>query len=217
MTASPGSSLSTDFSGRSFIPEPVEFGQPGKLVHLQLSLIEKDRVAQDADLVQRVAFLPLGMQERDDARQVRERVADKLLSLDRTLEPLLPPLLALLDVPVDDGAWDALDPPQRRQRMLEAVKWLLLRESQVRPLLLVVADLHWIDSESQALLHALIDSLPAARVLLVVDYRPEYQHAWASKSYYTQLRVDPLPSESAEELLTALLGQDEASSPSSAS
>ena len=154
-----------------------------------------------------------GMQERDDARQVRERVADKLLSLDRTLEPLLTPLLALLDVPVDDGAWDALDPPQRRQRMLEAVKWLLLRESQVRPLLLVVADLHWIDSESQALLDALIDSLPAARVLLVVDYRPEYQHAWASKSYYTQLRVDPLPSESAEELLTALLGQDESLEP----
>ena len=71
---------------------------------------------------------------------------------------------------------------------------------------MVVADLHWIDSESQALVDALIESLPTARVLLVVDYRPEYQHAWASKTYYTQLRIDPLPSESAEELLTALLG-----------
>jgi len=151
----------------------------------------------------------LGVQERDDPRRVRERVADKLLTLDRTLEPLLTPLLALFDVPVHDAAWDALDPPQRRQRILEAVKRLLLRGSQVQPLLLVVADLHWIDSESQALLDALIESLPTARVLLVVDYRPEYQHAWASKTYYTQLRVDPLPAESAEELLTALLGQDE--------
>jgi tetratricopeptide (TPR) repeat protein len=92
--------------------------------------------------------------------------------------------------------------------MLEAVKRLLLRESQVQPLLLLFEDLHWIDSESQALLDGLIESLPTARVLLFVSYRPEYQHAWGSKTYYTQLRIDPLPPESAEELLTALLGQD---------
>ena len=150
----------------------------------------------------------LGIQERDDPREVRERVADKLLTLDRTLEPLLTPLLALLDVPVDDAAWDALDPPQRRQRILDAVKRLLLRESQVQPLLLLFEDLHWIDSESQALLDGLIESLPTARILLLVSYRPEYQHAWGSKTYYTQLRIDPLPPESADELLTALLGQD---------
>jgi len=135
-------------------------------------------------------------------------VAVKLLTLDRTLEPLLTPLLALLDVPVDDDAWGALDPPQRRQRILEAVKRLLLRESQVQPLLLLFEDLHWMDSESQALLDSLIESLPTARVLLLVSYRPEYQHPWGSKTYYTQLRIDPLPSQTAEELLTALLGQD---------
>jgi tetratricopeptide (TPR) repeat protein len=139
---------------------------------------------------------------------MRERVAAKLLTLDRTLAPLLTPLLALLDVPVDDDAWDAVDPPQRRQRILDAVKRLLLRESQVQPLLLLFEDLHRIDSESQALLDGLIESLPTARVLLLVTYRPEYQHAWGSKTYYTQLRIDPLPPESAEELLTALLGQD---------
>ena len=150
----------------------------------------------------------LRIEERDDQREIRERVAGKLLTLDRTLEPLLTPLLALLDVPVDDAAWDALDPPQRRQRILEAVKRLLLRESQVQPLLLLFEDLHWIDSESQALLDSLIESLPTARVLLLVNYRPEYQHAWGSKTYYTQLRIDPLPPESAEELLAALVGQD---------
>jgi len=148
------------------------------------------------------------IQERDDQREIRERVAGKLLMLDRALEPLLTPLLALLDVPVDDAAWDALDPPQRRQRTLEAVKRLLLRESQVQPLLVIFEDLHWIDSETQALLDGLIESLPTARVLLLVNYRPEYQHGWGSKSYYTQLRIDPLPPESAQELLTALLGQD---------
>jgi class 3 adenylate cyclase/tetratricopeptide (TPR) repeat protein len=150
----------------------------------------------------------LSIQERDAQREIRERVAGKLLTLDRTLEPLLTPFLALLDVPVDDAAWGALDPPQRRQRILEAVKRLLLRESQVQPLLLLFEDLHWIDSESEALLDGMIESLPTARVLLLVSYRPEYQHAWGSKTYYTQLRIDPLPPESAEELLTALLGQD---------
>jgi tetratricopeptide (TPR) repeat protein len=112
-----------------------------------------------------------------------------------------------MDVPVADAAWDALDPPQRRQRTLEAVKRLFLRESQVQPLVLLFEDLHWMDSESQALLDCLIETLPTARVLLLVSLRPEYQHAWGSKTYYTQLRIDPLPSESAEELLTALLGQ----------
>ena len=86
------------------------------------------------------------IQERDDPRAIRERVAGKLLMLDRALEPLLTPLLALLDVPVGDAAWDALDPPQRRQRTLEAVKRLLLRESQVQPVLVIFEDLHWIDA-----------------------------------------------------------------------
>jgi class 3 adenylate cyclase/tetratricopeptide (TPR) repeat protein len=148
------------------------------------------------------------IQERDDPRAIRERVAGKILMLDRTLEPLLTPLLALLDVPVDDAAWHALDPPQRRQRTLEAVKRLLLWESQVQPLLVLCEDLHWIDAETQALLDSLMESLPTARVLLLVSYRPEYQHAWGGKSYYLQLRIDPLPPASAEELLNALLGED---------
>jgi AAA ATPase domain len=150
----------------------------------------------------------LSIQERDDQRETRERVAGKLVTLDRTPEPLSTPLLALLHIPVDDAAWGALDPPQRRQRTLEAVKRLLLRESQVQPLLLLFGNLHWIDSESQACLDGLIESLPTARILLVVSYRPEYQHAWGSRTYYTQLRIDPLPPKSADELLTALLGQD---------
>ena len=78
----------------------------------------------------------------------------------------------------------------------------------MQPLLLVFEDLHWIDSETQALLDSLVESLPTARLLLLVNYRPEYQHAWGNKTYYTQLRLDPLPPGSAEELLQALLGDD---------
>jgi class 3 adenylate cyclase/tetratricopeptide (TPR) repeat protein len=147
-----------------------------------------------------------GIEDRDDPRRIREKLTGKVLALDPALQGTLPALLALLDVPADDAAWQALDPPQRRQRTLDACKRLLVRESQEQPLLLVFEDLHWIDSETQALLDSLVDSLPAARLLLLVNYRPEYEHTWHRKTYYQQLRLDPLPPASAEELLTALLG-----------
>jgi len=148
------------------------------------------------------------IQDRDDHREIREKVTGKLLTLDRALESILPPLLTLLDVPVEDPQWQATDPPQRRRQTLDAIKRLLLRESQVQPVLVVFEDLHWIDSESQAFLDSMLESLPTAQLLLLVNYRPEYQHSWGSKSYYTQLRIDPLPPESAHELLHSLLGTD---------
>jgi class 3 adenylate cyclase/tetratricopeptide (TPR) repeat protein len=148
------------------------------------------------------------IQDRDDQREIREKVTGKLLTLDKSLESTLPAFLALLDVPVDDPTWQALDPFQRRQQTLGAVKRLLLRESQVQPLILLFEDLHWIDSETQAILESLVESLPTARLLLLVNYRPEYQHGWANKTYYTQLRLDPLPPESAGEILNSVLGDD---------
>ena len=151
--------------------------------------------------------------ERETHREIREKVTGKLLTLDRTLEPTLPVLLALLDVPVEDAKWQALDPPQRRQRTLDAVKHLLVRESKGKPLLVVFEDLHWIDAETQDLLDSLVESLPTARLLLLVNYRPEYQHGWVNKTYYSQLRLDALPAESAGDLLTALLGEDPALEP----
>jgi class 3 adenylate cyclase/tetratricopeptide (TPR) repeat protein len=146
--------------------------------------------------------------DRDEPRAIREKVMGKLLALDRTLEPALPAFLALLDVPVEDRRWEGLDPPQRRQRTLDALKRLLLRESQVQPLLVVVEDLHWIDAETQAVLDRLVESLPTARLLLLVNYRPEYRHDWGGKTYYRQLRLDPLGPESATALLETLLGAD---------
>src|SRR5262249_46385624 len=148
------------------------------------------------------------IEPRDEARRVREKITGRLLSLDRSLEAFLPAFLWLLDVPVEEPEWQTLEPAQRRRRTLDGIKRLLLRESQVQPLLLVFEDLHWIDTETQALLDSLVESLPTARLLLLVNYRPEYRHAWAGKSYYRQLRIDPLPPTSAEALLDALLGED---------
>ena len=148
------------------------------------------------------------IEARDDARTIRRKVGDRILALDVGLGSMLPPVLALLDVPPEDAAWDLLDAAQRRRQTLDALKRLLLRESQRQPLLLVFEDLHWIDAETQALLDSLADGLPAARILLLVNYRPEYTHAWGSRTYYAQLRIDPLSERGTDDLLTGLLGDD---------
>ena len=156
------------------------------------------------DLLRRYAHVD----DSDDPRTIRAKVTGQLLTLDETLQDAIAPLLALLDALPDDSPFLTLDPPQRRQRTLAALKRVLLRESQVQPVLVVFEDLHWIDTETQALLDSLVESLPTARLLLLVNYRPEYQHGWGSKTYYAQLRLDPLPPASADALLQALLGDD---------
>jgi class 3 adenylate cyclase/tetratricopeptide (TPR) repeat protein len=161
------------------------------------------------DLLKRYAQV----EDRDDTRAIRARVTGQVLTLDAALQETIPALLALLNVLPEESPFRTLDPPQRRRRTLDGLKRLLLRESQVQPLLLVFEDLHWIDTETQALLDGLVESVPTARLLLLVNYRPEYQHGWGSKTYYTQLRLDPLPPVSAHELLHALLGDDPSLTP----
>jgi tetratricopeptide (TPR) repeat protein len=153
------------------------------------------------------------IREQDSLESVRDKVAPKLAALDPALESTLPAMLALLDAPVEDAAWQTLDPGQRRRRILDGVRHLLLRLARQQPLLLIFEDLHWIDAETQALLDALVESLGSARILLLVTYRPEYQHGWAGKTYYSQMRLDALAAESAAELLDALLGKDAALAP----
>jgi class 3 adenylate cyclase len=156
------------------------------------------------DLLKRYAHV----EEHDDARTIRAKVTGQVLTLDEALQDAITALLSLLDALPEDTPFLQLDPSQRRQRTLTALKRVVLRESQVQPVLLVFEDLHWIDSETQALLDSLVESLPTARLILLVNYRPEYQHGWGAKTYYTQVRLDPLPLVSAEELLQVLLGDD---------
>ena len=156
------------------------------------------------DLLKRYA----GIEDGDDARAIRAKATGHILTLDETLQETIPAVLALLDALPDDSPFWRLDPPERRQRTLAGLNRLLLRESQAQPLLLVFEDLHWIDAETQALLDRLVESPPTAQLLLLVNYRPEYQHAWGNKAFYTQLRLDPLPPASADAFLASLLGND---------
>jgi class 3 adenylate cyclase len=131
------------------------------------------------DLLKRYCHVDDG----DDVRTIRAKVTGQVVTLDATLQDTVPALLALLNAVPGDSPWLQLDPSQRRQRTLNGLKRVLLRESQVQPLLVVFENLHWIDSETQALLDSLVESLPTAHLLLLINYRPEYQHGWGSKTY----------------------------------
>ena len=142
----------------------------------------------------------------DDERKRREKVAGRIAILDRSLEDALPYLFSLLGIVEGEDPLAQMNGQIRKRRTLEAIKRILLRESLNQPLMVIFEDLHWIDTETQALLNLLADSIATAKVLLLVNYRPEYRHEWGSRTYYTQLRLDPLTGESADEMLSAMLG-----------
>jgi len=144
----------------------------------------------------------------DDQRTRREKVNGKVLTLDRAFEDTIPYLFSLLGIVEGDDPLAQMDGQIKKLRTLEAIKRILLRESINQPLMVIFEDLHWIDSETQELLNLLADSIGSAKILLLVNYRPEYRHEWGNRTHYTQLRLDPLGKRSADEMLSALLGDD---------
>jgi class 3 adenylate cyclase/tetratricopeptide (TPR) repeat protein len=142
----------------------------------------------------------------DDERKRREKVTGRVVALDRSLEDTLPYLFSLLGIVEGDDPLAQMDGQIRKRRTLEAIKRIALRESLNQPLMVIFEDLHWIDEQTQELLNLLAESIGTAKILLLVNYRPEYLHQWGNKTYYTQLRLDPLGKQSAEEMLSALLG-----------
>ncbi|HEV8712052.1 MAG TPA: hypothetical protein VGX03_04395, partial [Candidatus Binatia bacterium] len=132
----------------------------------------------------------------------------RVFTLDRSLEDTLPYLFALLGIDDPTSSLQQMDPQIRRRRTLESLKRLFLRESLNQPLILIFEDLHWIDSETQGFLDVLSEGVASARILLLVNYRPEYRQEWGQKTYYTQLRLAPFGQAEAEEFLAVLLGDE---------
>ncbi len=145
----------------------------------------------------------------DDQRTRREKLTGRILALDRSMEDTLPYLFSLLGIVEGEDPLAQMDGQIRKRRTLDAIKRILLRESLNQPLIVIFEDLHWIDEQTQEFLNLLADSIANAKILLLVNYRPQYSHQWNSKTYYTQLRLDPLGKESADEMLTTLLGGDD--------
>ena len=140
----------------------------------------------------------------DGADAARSKVGERLEALDPALLPLATPLLALLDRPTADPRWLQLDPPQRRLRVVDAVKTLLLRQARAEPTLIVVADLHWADTGTLELLDSLAGAIARSHLLAVVEYRPEYRHRWGALEGWSQVDLAPLPDDNARALFRAL-------------
>ena len=148
-----------------------------------------------------------GIAATDDAASRREKVSAVLDELDSDLSDVLPYFYGLLGIVDGSDPLAQMDPQIKRQRMLDAIKRIVLSESLKQPVVVIFEDLHWIDDQTQALLDVLADSIASSHVLLLVNYRPEYQHEWASKSYYSRLRLDPLGGADGAAMLTVLLGE----------
>ena len=167
------------------------------------------------------AFLPVvellrdyfSITDDDDATVRREKIAAAALSLDPALQDGLPYINALLEAAEDKDRLAGMEPHLRRTRTLEAVTRLLLAESAKQPLVIVFEDLHWIDEESQGFLDLLAEAVSGSRLLMLVNYRPEYTQRWNDKAWCTLLRLESLGGDTAEELLSALLGDGSALSP----
>jgi class 3 adenylate cyclase/predicted ATPase len=144
----------------------------------------------------------------DDERKRREKVTGRVVALDKSLEDTLPYVFSLLGIVEGDDPTTQMDGQVKKRRTHDAIKRIVLRESLNQPLMLIFEDLHWMDGESETLLNLFADSIATAKILLLVNYRPEYSHGWGSKTYYTQLRLDPLTRDNAEEMLTSLLGDE---------
>src|SRR5713226_1628805 len=160
------------------------------------------------------AYLPVlellyryfGIEEADDKAARRARIATRIGALDPALNDTLPLLYTLMGLHEGLDPLFQMDPQIKRRRMLDGIKRIILRESLNQPTIVIFEDLHWIDGETQALLDLFADGIANARVLLLVNYRPEYRHEWGNKSYYTQLRLDALGRQGAGEMLSTLLG-----------
>jgi class 3 adenylate cyclase len=159
----------------------------------------------------------LGTDEREDRELLGRRVRERVSRLGGALLPSLTPLLALLDAPVGDERWRTLAAPQRHRLTVTALKSLVVRESQIQPVLLVFEDLQWLDAESLDFLSGLVDSLPTARVMLLVTYRTGHEHPWAHRTEYVPIRLGPLGSDSMHELWSHLAGDAPALRPARAS
>ena len=167
----------------------------------------------------RIAFLPVAsalrtlfdIQDTDSIANVRDKIVQGLGSLGEGNAEILSAVLWLLDIQQEDregAAWMELNPAVRRQRTIDSIKRLMLKLSNIHPLILLIEDLHWIDIESEAVIDALIEVLPYARILLMVTYRPEYEHGWDTGESCSLIRVDPFPAPIMEAFAFDMLGRN---------
>ena len=149
------------------------------------------------------------IQEGDGDSEIREKVKRGLKILGADEASTLPYLLELLSV--KDSGIDKIpmSPEERKDRIIEALKQIVLKGSEIRPLILAYEDLHWMDKSSEDVLKYLLESIPGARVLLIFTYRPEFVHTWGAKSYHSQVNLNRLSNRESLMMVSHLLGTEE--------
>ena len=145
------------------------------------------------------------IKEEDQEPVIKKKLEVKILQFDERLKGVLPPFQEILSVRVEDDKYLRLEPAAKKIRTFEAIRDLLICESDNKPLFFVVEDLHWIDSISQEFLNYLIDWLAGTHILMILLYRPGYTHQWGSKSYYSKIGVDQLTTKSSAQLVQNIL------------
>ena len=141
----------------------------------------------------------------DSEDTIKKKLGDKLLKLDERLVSALLPLYELFSLSINDPHYVQITPQQRKQRVFEAIRDVLVLESEKQPVVLAVEDLHWIDKTSQEFLNYLVELLPNTSILLLLLYRPEYTHQWGSRSYYNKIGLDQLSAQTSAELVQSIL------------
>jgi class 3 adenylate cyclase/tetratricopeptide (TPR) repeat protein len=149
------------------------------------------------------------IKEEDREYVIKKKINDKTLELDEKLTSVIPPFQDLLSLEVDDEEYVKLEPKQKREKTFEAIRDLLIRLSQDKPLVVAIEDLHWIDKTTEEFIDYLIGWLASSPILLILLYRPEYTHQWGSKSYYSKLGLSQLTPKSSAELVQAVLEEGE--------
>ena len=145
------------------------------------------------------------IKEGDQESRIKKKMQEKILHLDEKLHGILPPFHELLSLEIEDATYQKLGPQQKREKIFESLRDLLVCESQNRFIIIVVEDLHWIDKTSEEFLSYLIEWLANRHILLLLLYRPEFTHPWESKTYYTKIGLTQLSSQSSAELIKAIL------------
>ena len=151
----------------------------------------------------------IGIKEGEQEPIIKAKMQEKILGLDKNLKSIIPPLQEMLSLKVEDEGYIKLEPKQKREKIFEAIRDLVIRAAQERPLILAIEDLHWIDKTTEDFFDYLIGCLAKARVFLILLYRPEYTHPWGSKSYYFKIGVDQLSIDTSTDLVRSILDEGE--------
>jgi class 3 adenylate cyclase/tetratricopeptide (TPR) repeat protein len=141
--------------------------------------------------------------------EIREKVIKGLKILKADEASILPYILELSGV--KDSSIDKIpmSPEAKKDRILEALRQIVLKGSELRPLILAYEDLHWMDKNSEDALKYILESIPGARVLLIFAYRTEFVHTWGGRSYHSQITLNRLSNRESLAMVTHILGTEQ--------